>query len=71
MARNNEMETIRVGVFEIDVAAPWPCWITVRCGGQQLGAFDAKHLPDLKFAIARAQQAAELKLGPGSEAADP
>lgn len=64
------MDQIKVGIFEIEVSDPWPCWITIRSSGEELGKFSAKHLPDLKFAVARAQQAA-IRAGHGSEAESP
>lgn len=66
------MTTVKAGPFELTISDPYPCWIEVKYHGAAIFRFHHEELPDLKFAVARAQQLAAPKLGQRAwEVADP
>ncbi len=46
----------KAGEFEIDVwQGGWPIWCVISRQGERLTQVDARHLPDLAYAVERAR----------------
>ena len=53
----------RAGDFQIVVDDPYPAWCEIRYGDQRISTIHHKELSDLRYAVEKAMQIAQKKLG--------
>lgn len=45
-----------IGAFELKVSDPWPEWVSIKMGGQEIHGIHPDDLRDLEYAIKCAMQ---------------